>query len=342
MYRHCIHCSAGLGANESLEAFPVGRMLAFDGEKGRLWAICAGCGRWNLAPIEERWEAVEDAERRFADAPKRASTGTLAMAKLRDGTRLVRVGGAPPAQVAVERYGDAFSRRRLNSRIASGTLLGFCAVALLPLSAPVTGAAAAMTAATIWMTSTRTGTVHRQRADESADGRARSLRIRHVKDARVSSESDGTLRVELPGAPRASEKKPLVVRGEAAGRLLTRALPFVNRQGGDSADTATALDMIRRSGGAAEHLRLLGEGVRLDTEATVWGVGATPGEKRPPTFPIESLALEIALHEERERRAMEGELRVLAAAWREAEEIAGIADRLAAQMGGVRLFGRPG
>jgi hypothetical protein len=40
------------------------------------------------------------------------------------------------------------------------------------------------------------------------------------------------------------------------------------------------------------------------------------------------LALEMALHEETERRAMEGELAVLEAMWREAEEIAAIADRL--------------
>jgi hypothetical protein len=40
------------------------------------------------------------------------------------------------------------------------------------------------------------------------------------------------------------------------------------------------------------------------------------------------LALEMALHEEAERRAIEGELELLEEAWREAEEIAGIADSL--------------
>ena len=40
------------------------------------------------------------------------------------------------------------------------------------------------------------------------------------------------------------------------------------------------------------------------------------------------LALEMALHEEDERRALEGELWQLEQAWREAEEIAGIADNL--------------
>ena len=44
--------------------------------------------------------------------------------------------------------------------------------------------------------------------------------------------------------------------------------------------------------------------------------------------PRERLALEMALHEERERRAMDGELQELEAAWRSAEEIAAIADNL--------------
>ena len=40
----------------------------------------------------------------------------------------------------------------------------------------------------------------------------------------------------------------------------------------------------------------------------------------------ERLALEMAVHEEHERRALEGELATLEAAWRDAEEIAQIAD----------------
>ena len=40
------------------------------------------------------------------------------------------------------------------------------------------------------------------------------------------------------------------------------------------------------------------------------------------------LALEMAAHEEAERRALAGELEELEEAWREAEEIAAIADQL--------------
>ena len=94
MYRTCIFCSADLGENEALEAFPVGARLAYDAWKGRLWAMCGKCGRWNLAPIEERWEAVEEAEKRFRDS------------------RLMRVGEALPRELAAWRYGDTLRRRR--------------------------------------------------------------------------------------------------------------------------------------------------------------------------------------------------------------------------------------
>ena len=43
---------------------------------------------------------------------------------------------------------------------------------------------------------------------------------------------------------------------------------------------------------------------------------------------VERLAFEMALHEEAERRAMQGELAELQRAWREAEEIAAISDDL--------------
>ena len=46
--------------------------------------------------------------------------------------------------------------------------------------------------------------------------------------------------------------------------------------------------------------------------------------------PVEvRLALEMAAHEDTERRAMEGELKLLERQWREAEEVAAIADGLA-------------
>ena len=52
-----------------------------------------------------------------------------------------------------------------------------------------------------------------------------------------------------------------------------------------------------------------------------------PGYVNKMPKPVQ-LALEMALHEEDERRALEGELWRLEQAWKEAEEIAGISDSL--------------
>jgi hypothetical protein len=43
---------------------------------------------------------------------------------------------------------------------------------------------------------------------------------------------------------------------------------------------------------------------------------------------VERLALEMAAHEDTEHRALEGELHILEEAWRDAEQIAHIADDL--------------
>ena len=56
MYSTCIFCHAALEANDTIEHFPIGRRLAFDSERGRLWVVCRRCRQWNLTPVEERWE----------------------------------------------------------------------------------------------------------------------------------------------------------------------------------------------------------------------------------------------------------------------------------------------
>ena len=56
--------------------------------------------------------------------------------------------------------------------------------------------------------------------------------------------------------------------------------------------------------------------------------------------PTERLALEMSVHEETERRAMEGELAVLEAAWRDAEQIAADQRRRADAAEAVRVSER--
>lgn len=54
VYSTCIFCNGRLGTNEVVEEFPVGRRVAYDPGKGRLWALCPSCRQWNLSPLETR------------------------------------------------------------------------------------------------------------------------------------------------------------------------------------------------------------------------------------------------------------------------------------------------
>src|SRR5438045_2695 len=131
VYSTCLFCNKPLGANEALEAFPIGRRLAFDPSKGRLWVVCRQCERWNLSPLEERWEAIEDAERLYRDTRRRVATAEIGLARLTDGTELVRIGAPMRPEFAAWRYGDQFGRRRRRQMLIAGagvTALGGLAV----------------------------------------------------------------------------------------------------------------------------------------------------------------------------------------------------------------------
>lgn len=112
MYSTCRFCKSSLGANEAIERFPVGRRLAFDAAKGRLWVVCRKCERWNLSPLEERWEAIEECERSYRGTKLRTSTDQIGLARLAEGLELVRVGKPLRPEFAAWRYGDQFGARR--------------------------------------------------------------------------------------------------------------------------------------------------------------------------------------------------------------------------------------
>jgi len=98
--------------------------VAYDAERGRLWAICRSCKRWSLAPIEERWEALEELEKIVKDRAKLLSQ-TDNVALLRAGNLdVVRVGRANLTEEAWWRYG-----RELTSRAEKHRKLTFLGTA---------------------------------------------------------------------------------------------------------------------------------------------------------------------------------------------------------------------
>ncbi len=139
MYSTCIFCNQSLGTNEAIEIFPVGRRISFDAAMGRLWVICRKCERWNLSPLEIRWEVIEECERLFRDTRLRVTTDNIGMAKLPEGLELVRLGKPMRDEFAAWRYGDQFGRRRRRS--IAYTAAGASAVGLVIVGGAVIGVA---------------------------------------------------------------------------------------------------------------------------------------------------------------------------------------------------------
>src|SRR3954468_13282485 len=92
MYSICLFCDGNLGENQIVEHFPVGRRVAFDAAKGRLWVVCPLCERWNLTPVDERHAAIEEREKLFRSTFVRVSTGHIGLARLYDSLDLIRIG----------------------------------------------------------------------------------------------------------------------------------------------------------------------------------------------------------------------------------------------------------
>jgi hypothetical protein len=109
--------------------------------------------------------------------------------------------------------------------------------------------------------------------------------------------------------------------GPEAERHIGRIMPRINRMGGKAQTVQNAVAEIESAGHPDAFLGDVVSGSRFRDKH---GVPGYVNKMPPPT----KLALEMALHEEQERRALEGELWRLERAWEEAEEIAAIADDL--------------
>lgn len=333
MYTTCIYCRAPLGTNEVVETFPVGRRLAFDAANGRLWAICTRCLRWNLSPLDERWESIETCERAFRDTRLRVSTDNIGLARTREGLELVRIGSPQRPEFAAWRYGEQFSARRRRYLIRGGIGLGAFGALMIggaSIGVAVGGSMYGLMLAFDWF-------VHGSKESIVArvplpEGDIAPVRKRHL------------LATHLVPAPDDPQGWHLYLRykngnstlaGDAASRALALVLPHVNRGGAGPTQVRDAVQVLEQVGperylsAAAQRTRVNAKG-KLAHEKTPeerWSMTnvrtGTLGLRRP-----EVLALEMALHEESERRAMEGELYLLEAAWEEAEELAKIADDL--------------
>src|SRR5205807_4681525 len=111
MDRTCAFCNGKLDGDGGPTDVGVGRRLAFDEWKGRLWVICPRCSRWNLAPLDDRLERIEALARAAADGRVAAATDHVALIRWH-GYDLVRVGKPRRLELATWRYGERLRARR--------------------------------------------------------------------------------------------------------------------------------------------------------------------------------------------------------------------------------------
>jgi hypothetical protein len=355
MYSTCLFCHRSLGNNSVVEWFPVGKRLAFDTAKGRLWVVCPHCARWNLTPIEERWEAIEVCERRFQAEPLRAQTNNIGYSVCRDGLELVRIGRPLRPEFAAWRYGDRFgARRRLRIGLLTG---GVIATAAGLATGFATGAAHAALVVLAAFPPLLIGAVAALR------GVARTYK-NHLRVLRVPRHGGRPYLVygvhlretdlapgPIPGSWILNFRHSIgeeVLAGDQARRVLGILLTRINASGASVRTTRAASTLISKAGGPEAYLAALAVNSRVRAgnyreRRAQFRRNGSGGEhepfvkgRQPPVnrgaLPLlsetERLALEMAVHEEEERLALEHDIRPLLAAWREAEEVAGIADGL--------------
>lgn len=305
MYATCMFCNRPLGSNEVVESFPVGRRLAFDAARGRLWVVCPKCERWNLSPLEERWEAVETCERIFRGTRVRVSSENIRLAKHPEGLELVRIGEPLRPEFAAWRYGDQFGRRRRRAivygiggvAVVGGVLAGGLATGAI--SAGLLGQSGNFV--NLFLNGRTLAKV------KAPDGSTLKLKRPHLAKARIEVAEGGWSLVLK------RRRREYRFEGEEAQRTAAVVVSRINHSGARQSAVQDAVRVLDRHGSPEAVMRMAAEG-------SAGRVAKLPVPTR--------LAVEMALHEEQERRALEGELWLLERAWRDAEEIAAISDDL--------------
>jgi hypothetical protein len=344
LYSTCLFCTKDLGTNEVIETLPIGRRLAFDAAQGRLWVVCRHCAKWNLVPFETRLESIDACERLFRDTRTRFSTDNIGLAKVGDGLELVRVGPALRPEFASWRYGEQYRRRRRNSYLVGGVGIAAAIGAVTALNAVglgVVGSGSYMG----WqlLKSGWESALNRRSRIMLADPATEEvLRLdrKGLEHVTVSWET-GAPSLDIPRAKRENESVT-TFRGadfHAAGRRVTGSLNML---------LGSARDLREGTAILAEHSGDLTEWLRKRTEAQcrLGGVNSSwryPGPNAPTVYslysspyllvdkmePSAKLAIELWMNEDIERQWLEGELTLLEREWRQAEELAKIADGLA-------------
>jgi len=307
MYRTCAFCNAKLGGDGGPSGLGVGTRIAFDEWRGRLWVICPSCARWNLSPFDDRLERIESTARAARDGRVVAATEQVAL--IRWGRYdLVRVGKPPRLEIAGWRYGERLrARERERARVVVPLT-----VAAVGLVIATNVAAGGSLGVFFWnfgrmadgiyvaMVGNRRVTLSEPPICDAC-GTVMQLRARHLQHGRLVNERGAELAL-IVRCPVCGAEGTLLT-GPDASHALRRGLTFLNAKRSSRKRAELAAREVDRSGGP--------EGLVRDVSRRELTLRSLVPERR--------LALEMAADEMWEVAELERQ-------WREAEEIAEIAD----------------
>lgn len=320
MFNRCLFCHTPFRENGRFQHVPDSKRIAFDPGRGRLWAVCDHCHRWNLCPLESRHEALYELERAARDrATPVAHTANVVLLQL-DGAQLIRVGAADLTEQAWWRYGKELQRRKRSFESATSRLTAYTFGAM-QLVGEVMGMADRDVDIT-WDDTPIADILRWRRFGWAAwHGRTdcpycgstlRALRYDLSWWVYPLKADDGRLEVGVP-CQRCDPWTPdnvYVIQGGQAETVLRRCLAYQNITGASERMIRDAARAIEDEGSAGAFTERAADGRRC-----LWKMGSTG-----------TIALEIALSESVERRMLEMEVRALEFFWRREEELARIID----------------
>ena len=311
MFSRCVFCNSSLPANRTLEQFPLGHRIAYDPAQGRLWVICAHCMRWNLAPIDERWEVLEVLERLRERGRLLAGTEHISLIQVAD-LDLVRVGRANLAEEAWWRYGTELRRRRSRYNKVVAADVGL-AIVFFPFWG--WGGVGADSTLNRYSRFRKFGSTAWRgfRSCSHCGNPLTELHFRHARDLILTpSGDDFVLEFRCAQCKLQNNEGGFTFEGIEAERLLRKSLAYYNYSGADENGVKAAVHVIDQAGSAGALVRSLSQ--------QRFPLGEDSNRSHL------ALALEIAVNDDVEREQLELELAELEARWLEEEELAGIID----------------
>jgi hypothetical protein len=309
MYRTCAFCNAALDGDGGPSGLGVGRRLAFDEWKGRLWVICSKCSRWNLTPLDDRLERIEGVARAARDPGARLAASTEQVSLIRwQRYDFVRVGKPPRTELATWRYGERLRTRQVERMKVVVPLT----VAAIGIGIAANVAAGGGLGVFVWNLHTLVdrfyiGIVGNRKVALAEPpvcancGTVMQLRARHVQHSRVVPDAHAEVAVVLSCPHCRREGAHLI--GPDALQVLRQGLTYLNVTRSGRKRAADAARVVDDVGGPDQLVR--------DVARRELTLRSLRPERR--------LALEMAVDEQAEVQELERQ-------WREAEEIAEIAD----------------